>query len=76
MTTGFTTEEVEVILGENKKILKKLMISFQESGSQVTYKRLSDTKEIISACQHALKKLDPLKYGASRRTCQSSTGNF
>jgi hypothetical protein len=52
------------------------MVSFQESGSQITYKRLDDTKEIIAACQHALRKLDPITYGKTRRTCQSSIGNF
>lgn len=76
LTTGFTTEEVLEILTENKKILKKLMMSFQESGSQVTYKRLEDTREIIAACQQALRKIDPFTYGKSRRTCQSGTGNF
>jgi hypothetical protein len=76
MTTGFSTEEVVEILEENKKTLKKLMISFQESGSQITYKRLDDTKEIIAACQHALRKLDPFTYGKTRRTCQSGTGPF
>jgi hypothetical protein len=76
MTTGFSTEEVVEILEENKKTLKKLMVSFQESGSQITYKRLDDTKEIIAACQHALRKLDPFTYGKTRRTCQSGTGPF
>ena len=76
MTTGFTTEEVEEILEENKKTLKKLMMSFSESGSQITYKRLEDTKEIICACQHALRKLDPFKYGKTRRTCQSTASGF
>jgi hypothetical protein len=76
MTTGFSTEEVVEILEENKKTLKKLMVSFQESGSQITYKRLDDTKEIIAACQHALRKLDPITYGKTRRTCQSTAGIF
>lgn len=76
MTTGFSAEEVLEILTENKKTLKKLMMSFSETGSQVTYKKLDDTKEIIAACQYALKKLDPYTYGKSRRTCQSSMGSF
>lgn len=76
MTTGFSAEEVLEILTENKKVLKKLMMSFSETGSQVTYKRLEDTKEIIAACQFALKKLDPFTYGKSRRTCQSAIGGF
>ena len=76
MTTGFSAEEVLEILTENKKTLKKLMMSFSETGSQVTYKKLEDTKEIIAACQYALKKLDPYTYGKSRRTCQSSMGSF
>ncbi len=76
MTTGFTTQEVEEILAENKKTLKKLMMSFSESGSQITYKRLEDTKEIICACQHALRKLDPFTYGKTRRTCQSTASGI
>lgn len=76
MSKNFTVEEVEEILAENKKVLKKLMMSYSESGSQVTYKRLEDTKEIISACQAALSKLDPFKYGKTRRTCQSTVGGF
>ena len=71
-TTGFTLEEVEGILAQNKKILNKLMVSFSESGSQVTYKRLEDVKEIISACQKSLRTLDPTTYGTRRRTAQSS----
>jgi hypothetical protein len=76
MSKNFTIEEVEEILAENKKVLKKIMMSYSESGSQVTYQRMEDTEKKIAACQAALSKLDPITYGKTRRTCQSTAGNF
>jgi hypothetical protein len=76
MSKNFTVEEVEEILAENKKVLKKIMMSYSESGSQVTYQRIEDTEKKITACQHALRKLDPFTYGKTRRTCQSGAGPF
>jgi hypothetical protein len=75
-TTNYTVEEVLEIMEVQKKLQNKLMVSYQESNSQVTYRQYQDVKKEISWCQEMLEALDPFTYGKTRRTCQSGTGPF
>lgn len=73
---GWTEEMVWNRLQGLIKEKEKSMASFSESGTSVTYRKQSEIDEDIRWCQSALQKLNPFKYGKSRRTCQSSAGSF
>jgi len=75
-TIGFTEAEVLDILAVQKAELKKTMQQWQESGSQVLKRRLDETNMIISACQRALRKLNPEQYGRNHRVGQSQIEPF
>jgi hypothetical protein len=75
-TVGFTEAEVLDILAIQKAELKKTMQQWQESGSQVLKRRLDETNAIITACQRALRKLDPEQYGRNHRVGQSRIEPF
>lgn len=65
---GFSQEEVEEILAEQKKELKKTISSYSESGSQIVKRRMDEIYSTISACQRALQKMDPELYGELHKT--------
>jgi hypothetical protein len=73
---GWTEEKLWNKLQGHILESEKAMASFSESGTSVTYRKPSEIKADIEWCQSALQKLNPFKYGKSRRTCQSSAGNF
>jgi hypothetical protein len=73
---GWTEEMVWNRLQGLIKEKEKSMASFSESGTSVTYRKQAEIDEDIRWCQSALQKLNPFKYGKSRRTCQSSAGSF
>lgn len=70
-SVGFTVAEVEEILAIQKEELKKTLSSFSDSGSSATKRRLDEIHSIIKACQVALQKMEPAKYGKSRRVFHS-----
>jgi len=70
-TIGFTTSEVEEILTTQKKELKKTLASYANDGSSVTKRRIDEIHSIIAACQSALQKLDPARYGKARKVVRS-----
>lgn len=69
---GFTRAEVEEILAVHKAELTKTLASWSDSGSMVTKRRLDEIHTVIAACQQALRKLAPEKYGRAGRIAQSS----
>lgn len=69
---GFTVAEVEAILTTNKAELTKMLASYSDSGSQAVRRRLDEVNLTISACQRALQKLCPARYGRSSRVGYSS----
>ena len=75
-TIGFTEAEVLEIIEIHKKELKKTQIQWQDSGSQIWKRRLDETNALISACQRALRKMNPMKYGRNRRVGQSQIEPF
>jgi hypothetical protein len=75
-TIGFTEAEVLAILAIQKAELKKTMQQWQDSGSQVWKRKLDEIHSIISACQRALRKLNPRKYGRNHRVGQSRIEPF
>ena len=75
-TVGFTEGEVLEILTIQKAELKKTMQQWQDSGSQVWKRRLDEINLIITACQRALRKMNPMKYGRNRRVGQSQIEPF
>jgi hypothetical protein len=68
---GFTQAEVKSILRIQKAELKKTLAAFSDSGSSATKRRLDEIHAIIHACQTALQKMDPEKYGRTRRAYHS-----
>ena len=70
-TIGFTTAEVEEILSVQKAELKKTLAAYANDGSSVSKRRVDEIHAVIRACQVALQKLDPAKYGRPRRAVQS-----
>jgi len=71
-TIGFTAVEVEAILAVQKGELLKTQQAYASDGSSVNKRRVEEIHSIIRACQDALKKLDPTKYGKPRRMIQSA----
>lgn len=69
---GFSRAEVEEILAVHKAELTKTLASWSDSGSMVTKRRLDEIHTVIAACQEALRKLAPEKYGRAARIAQSS----
>jgi len=68
---GFTQKEVEEIMATQKKELAKVLVSFSDNGTQAVRRKLDDINAIIAACQKALVKMDPAKYGAKHNTMVS-----
>lgn len=64
--TGFTQPEVEATLAAQKLELKKALQAYNENGTSVTKRALDDVNLIIAGCQKALRKFDPVTYGAPR----------
>ena len=70
---GFTQKEVETIMATQKKELAKVLVSFSDNGTQAVRRKLDDINAIIAACQKALVKMDPEKYGARHNTLVAKT---
>jgi len=68
---GFTAEEVEAILAVQKGELQKTQQAYSSDSSSVNKRRVEEIHSIIRACQDALKKLNPTKYGKPRRMIQA-----
>ena len=75
-TVGFTEAEVLDILAVQKTELKKTMQQWQDSGSQIWKRKLDEINLIITACQRALRKMNPRKYGRNHRVGQSQIEPF
>lgn len=75
-TTGYTYEEVVEEFTIYKNLDRKTLLSFQESGTQGTYKTPSHIAAKIAWCQAAMRQLDPYTHGKRRKTAQSSMGSF
>ena len=65
---GFTQKEVEAIMAAQKKELAKVLVSFSDNGTQAVRRKLDDINQIIAACQKALVKMDPERYGKKHNT--------
>ena len=70
-SVGFSLQEVEEILAAHKAELRKTLASWSDSGSSATRRQIAEIHEVIAACQDALRKLAPEKYGAPARVSQS-----
>ena len=68
---GFTTAEVEEILTAQKAELKKTQSAYASDSSSVTKRRIDEIHAVIAACQRALQKLDPQKYGKPVRVVRT-----
>lgn len=68
---GFTRAEVEEILAVHKAELTKTLASWSDSGSSATRRRVDEIHTVITACQMALRKLDPSTYKPAARVGQS-----
>lgn len=75
-TTGYTYDEVVEEFAIYKSLDRKTLLSFQESGTQGTYKTPSHIAAKIAWCQAAMRQLDPFTHGKTRRSIQSAVGNF
>lgn len=74
-TIGFTATEVEKILTAQKTELKKTLAAYSNDGSSVTKRRIDEIHAVIAACQKALQKLDPQKYGKPVRVMRTGFVN-
>lgn len=68
---GFTQTEVEEILTELKKELKKTISQYSDAGTQVIRQKTEDIHSKIATCQRALQKMDPDQYGSLHKTSAS-----
>ena len=73
---GFTKAEVDEILAVQKGELKKTLAAYANDGSSVTKRRIDEIHTIISACQRALRKLDPETYGKTVRVARTGMGGY
>ena len=69
--TGFSEEEVVVMLTTLKAELAKMIASYSTTGDSVTRIRRDEINLEIKGCQKALKKFDPDTYGRRHRTVTS-----
>lgn len=68
---GFTKTEVKKILKVHKAELKKTLAAYSNDGSSVTRRRIDEINTVIHACQKALRKLDPERYGKPVRVMRT-----
>ena len=71
--TGFTVAEVLAIQARAKQFLLegKTIMSWGDSGTNVTKELPMTVKETLEECGHALRVLDPNTYGRPRRVATS-----
>jgi hypothetical protein len=71
--TGFTVAEVLVIQDKAKQLLLegKTIMSWGDSGTNVTKELPMSVRETLEECGHALRALDPDTYGQPRRVAVS-----
>ena len=73
LITGFTVAEVLAIQAQAKALLLegKTIMSWGDSGTNVTKELPMTVRETLRECAHALRILDPATYGRSRRIATS-----
>jgi len=77
-TTGFTVAEVLAIQAKAKEMLLegKTIMSWGDSGSNVTKQFPLSVKETLEECAHALRALDPETYGRKHTTAVSGVFGY